>query len=190
VDDEQRYLGTLLQQQLLDLDEDAAGALITLDMVTGAEAQAVNAAQAVVNGVASIEKRIAAQKLELEAMQQAVNKARAHAEQALEAATEAFDIASALEATAAGGLPDHVSAYDVAFRASESAHRAATRSSDALDQTKASESARDANAVATQAQSACEDAIAARDKARAAQADAVRATEAAHQASLAEGENL
>jgi len=175
---------------LLDLDEDAAGALITLDMVTGAESQAFNAASAVAEGIRTIDRRIAARRLEAEATEEAIKKARAHADQALEAATEAFDIATALEALATGGLAGHTTAYDSAFRASETAHRAATKSSDALDQAKEAESAREASSFAAAAQSGSEEAIAARDQARAARADADRATETAALAAAAEAEDL
>ncbi len=175
---------------LLELDEDAAGALITLDMVTGAETQGYNAAAAVASGIATFERRIAAERLEGELTQQAITKARNHANEALEAATEADELATALEAGTQGDLPELSAAHDDAFQASEHAHRAATRASDALDLAKEAGSAAEAQAHAEEAGSAAEEAMAAVSRARTARADAERAAAAAATSAIEEADGL
>ncbi len=113
---------------LLELDEDAAGALITLDLVRNAEAQAEGAAREAADQLKDLRRVVERARQQQQALREAVQRARQHATSATEAADAADALVTQLELDARGGLlaaPEVDEAIDQAIAAAERAHASA-----------------------------------------------------------------
>ena len=113
---------------LLELDEDAAGALITLDLVRNGEQQCQQSACEVVEQLAELDRVLERQRQQAKALADAVRRADEGANRATDAANRADDLVTALEDDArqgllgADGVPE---AIQSAITSAEASHAAA-----------------------------------------------------------------
>jgi hypothetical protein len=146
---------------LLELDEDAAGALITLDLVRNAEQQCQQSASEVLEALAELDRALERQKQQARALAEAARRAQGHADRATDFANRADDLVTALEddtrsgALAAEGI-DEVLAEATA--AAERSHGAAEAAREQADEAAASDRLEVATRCADAAQTAAEQA--------------------------------
>jgi hypothetical protein len=113
---------------LIELDEDASGALITLDLVRNAELQCESAVQEVRAQLVELERAAERVQMQARALADAARRARDHANRSTDAANQADDIVTELEQELRAGklgAPGVDEAVDAAISAAERADAAA-----------------------------------------------------------------
>lgn len=149
---------------LLDLDEDAAGALVTLELVRNAERQTLGSATQVRDALSALRTARAEAQEARRALLDSVRHAGSVAERAQDAAHSAFAQAQALEQEQKQGLlsaPGVAQALDEAFEAAERGDAAARRAAQLAQAAAAAKRLQDAAVPAGEARTASEEATAA-----------------------------
>jgi hypothetical protein len=147
---------------LLALDEDASGALITLDLVRNAEMQCESALAEVQAQHRELERFAERLQAQARALQDAARRATEHAQRATDAANQADDLVTALERERAEGslsAPGTDEALELALASAERAHASAEEARAQAEQSSRADRADLALRYAEQARRAEEAAI-------------------------------
>ena len=164
--------------ELLALDEDVDGARITLDLITSGEGQVWDATNDVLVQLEGIRNALRAHRAESEALERTKEQAREHAARALEAANQAYGIASQIAERIQDGAfsaPGVKAALDRAVSAADDAHAAAKEAEEACEAVTEAEGATSATLPAGEARTSLDAARRALKEAQEAEETAKRA---------------
>jgi len=171
---------------LLELDEDAPGALITLDLVRNGEQQCQQSAQEALDQLAELERTVERQRQLAQSLADAARRAQDDADRATDAANQADDLVTSLEddlRSGALGADGVTEAIDEAVAAAERAHAAAEAAREHAEAAEvasrvdeATDAAEAATRAAEQATSGVEATVEAADRARRLEAEGRQAT--------------